>query len=126
MPPRGRSRSVKWYKMAKVSVAYKHERYSKKKKKKKKVNTLRVVSNVKGFTTQDGRTNTTHYKDQYDTRVDQKLLHKCYPARFVLGLSVLVSVDRLVGLVVKVSASRAEDSGIESRLRRDFFRVESY
>ena len=29
-------------------------------------------------------------------------------------------MDRLVGLVVKVSASRAEDPGFESRLRRDF------
>ena len=29
---------------------------------------------------------------------------------------------RLVGLVVKASASRAEDPGFESRLRRDFFR----
>ena len=35
-------------------------------------------------------------------------------------------VDRLVGLVVKASASRAEDPGFESRLRRDFFVVESY
>ena len=34
--------------------------------------------------------------------------------------------DRLVGQVVKASASRAEDPGFESRLRRDFFRVESY
>ena len=33
---------------------------------------------------------------------------------------------RLVGLVVKVSASRAEDPGFESRLCRDFFRVKSY
>ena len=33
---------------------------------------------------------------------------------------------RLVGLVVKASASRAGDPGFESRLRRDFFRVESY
>ena len=31
-----------------------------------------------------------------------------------------------VGLVVKASASRAEDPGFESRLRRDFFGVESY
>ena len=31
--------------------------------------------------------------------------------------------DRLVGLVVKASASRAEDPGFESRLRRDFSRV---
>ena len=28
--------------------------------------------------------------------------------------------DRLVGLVVKASASRAEDPGFESRLGRDF------
>ena len=34
--------------------------------------------------------------------------------------------DRLVGLVVKAYASRAEDPGYESRLRRDFFGVESY
>ena len=34
--------------------------------------------------------------------------------------------DRLVGLVVKASASRAEDPGFEPRLRRDFFGVESY
>ena len=31
-----------------------------------------------------------------------------------------VFVDRLVGLVVKASASRAEDPGFESRWRRDF------
>ena len=34
--------------------------------------------------------------------------------------------DRLVGLVVKASASRAEDPWFESRLRRDFCGVESY
>ena len=34
--------------------------------------------------------------------------------------------DCLVGLVVKASASRAEDPGFESCLRRDFFGVESY
>ena len=33
---------------------------------------------------------------------------------------------RSVGLVVKASASRAEDPGFESRLRRDVFGVESY
>ena len=32
----------------------------------------------------------------------------------------------LVCLVVKASASRAEDPRFESGLRRDFFRVESY
>ena len=34
--------------------------------------------------------------------------------------------NRLDGLVVKASASRAEDPGFESRLRRDFSGVESY
>ena len=34
--------------------------------------------------------------------------------------------NRLVGLVVKASASRAEDPGFESRWRRDFFGVEPY
>ena len=41
-------------------------------------------------------------------------------------LSVLRPFDHLVGLVVKASASRAEGPGFESRLRRDFFGVESY
>ena len=40
--------------------------------------------------------------------------------------SFFLFYDRLVGLVVKASTSRAEDSGFESRLRRDFFGVESY
>ena len=35
-------------------------------------------------------------------------------------------MDRLVGLVVKASVSRAEDPGFESRLRRAFPGVESY
>ena len=37
-----------------------------------------------------------------------------------------LGVFRLVGLVVKASASRPEDPGFDSRLRRDFFGVESY
>ena len=32
----------------------------------------------------------------------------------------------LIGLVVKASASRAEDPGFESGLRQDFFGVKSY
>ena len=39
---------------------------------------------------------------------------------FCKRLSVSPSLDRLVGLVVKASASKAEDQGFESRLRRDF------
>ena len=38
----------------------------------------------------------------------------------------ILTIYRLVGLVVKASASRAEGPGFESRLRRDFFGVESY
>ena len=37
-----------------------------------------------------------------------------------------LSKHRLVGLVVKASASKAEGPWFESRLRRDFFGVESY
>ena len=45
---------------------------------------------------------------------------------FALVINRLLVYDRLVGLVVKASASRAEDPGFDSRLRRDFFGVESY
>ena len=38
---------------------------------------------------------------------------------------VVLFVYRLVGLVVKASASGAKDPGFESRLRRDFSGVES-
>ena len=41
-------------------------------------------------------------------------------------VSWLLKVDRLVGLVVKAFTSRAEGPGFESRLRWDFFGVESY
>ena len=34
--------------------------------------------------------------------------------------------DRLAGLVVKASASGADNQGFESRLRRDFSGIESY
>ena len=37
-----------------------------------------------------------------------------------------VGEDRLVGLMIKASASTAEDPGFESRSRRDLFGVESY
>ena len=49
----------------------------------------------------------------------------CFPeaSRFVFGFTLFylsVYLHRLIGLVVKVSASRAEDSGFESCLRQDF------
>ena len=50
------------------------------------------------------------------------------PAATPLASCLVASLplDRLVGLVVKASASRAEDPRFKPRLRRDFFRVESY
>ena len=39
---------------------------------------------------------------------------------------ILLFLDRLVGLVVKASASRAEGPGFESSGRPDFFGIESY
>ena len=49
-----------------------------------------------------------------------------YPQPTAEDMFISVLQDRLVGLVVKASASRAEGPGFESRLRRDFFGVESY
>ena len=74
---------------------------------------------------------TTGAKDTKATipwKEPQKLATSTGPDRLV-GLVVKASASgagRLIGLVVKASASRAEDPGFESRLRRDFFRVESY
>ena len=53
----------------------------------------------------------------------------CVHARSLTGTqhaSCRTVPHRLVGLVVKASASRAEDPGFESRWRRDFSGVESY
>ena len=45
----------------------------------------------------------------------------------VLGCKpIYPSPNRLLGLMVKASASRVEDPEFESRLRQDFFAVESY
>ena len=41
-------------------------------------------------------------------------------------IASLCCKDRLLGLVVKASASRVEDPVFESCLRRDFSRVESH
>ena len=67
-----------------------------------------------------------HTADQVDI---EDCLHALTRASFIHSfiLSFFLSfLDRLVGLVVKASASRAEGPGFESRLRRDFFGVESY
>ena len=42
------------------------------------------------------------------------------------GHHLSLNIHRLVGLVVKAPALRAEDPGFESHLHRDFFGVESY
>ena len=53
----------------------------------------------------------------------------CWGDSFPFCLSFLLNFcrlrDRLISLVVKASASRAEDPEFESRLRRDFSEVES-
>ena len=41
-------------------------------------------------------------------------------------VNITFLLDRLVGLVVKACASRAEDPGFKSHLRRDFSGSESY
>ena len=48
------------------------------------------------------------------------------PSRLCCQDTMHTGRHRLVGLVVKASASRAEDPGFESRLRRHFSGVESY
>ena len=40
--------------------------------------------------------------------------------------ATFLNIHRLAGLLVRASASRAEDQGFESSLRWNFFRVESY
>ena len=45
---------------------------------------------------------------------------------FYYDFCLSIYIYHLVGLVVKASASRAEGPGFESRLRPDFFGVESY
>ena len=50
----------------------------------------------------------------------------CGKARVAEDWPSLYPCRRLVGLVVKASASRVEGPGFESRLRRDFFGVKSY
>ena len=57
--------------------------------------------------------------------IPDQLVTCCFSSTSVSCLQLLR--DRLVGLVVKASTSRAEGPGFESRWRRrDFFGVESY
>ena len=60
-----------------------------------------------------------------DVSIVQANLSLKYNLHVVMMRQVLVNVHCLVGLVVKASASRAEDPGLESCLRTDFFGVES-
>ena len=75
----------------------------------------------------DGRIDWLGVKHQQLTSKQSVLRAFPLPFTFYLGfVHPLQDLDRFVGLVVKASASRAEDPGFESRLRRDFSGVESY
>ena len=65
-----------------------------------------------------------HYKQRLCSSSRKK--EATDPKAVILSDALSVLQDRLVGLVVKASASRTEDPGFESRLRRDFSGVESY
>ena len=58
----------------------------------------------------------------YQLRTSNSLVHYqlCTSNSLVHSQLLCPPLNRLVGLVVKTSASRAEDPGVESRLRRDF------
>ena len=60
--------------MVEVHGAYKHGWYEKKTKQNKNtwLNSLCEMSTFKVFAKEDGRTNTTHYIDPYDTHMDQE------------------------------------------------------
>ena len=64
------------------------------------------------------------HKPDKSAKCSRNLSHSC--DQFIVYVSNPANGDRLVGLVVKASASRAEGPVFESRLRRDFFGVESY
>ena len=59
----------------------------------------------------------------YNRLNSDRLLNEIWQlfCRVVWQKVVVISLNRLVGLVVNASASRAEDPGFESRLRREFF-----
>ena len=71
-------------------------------------------------------TNNQQQQQQASFHTEQFCWLKPYSSTRPLHPVCSSAANRLVGLVVKVSASRAEDPGFESRLRRDFSGVESY
>ena len=60
--------------------------------------------------------------DKPNMRLERNVLNPPLPPQLHLFYHFPILPDRLVGLVVKASDSRAEGPGFESRLRRDFFR----
>ena len=81
----------------------------------------------------DNSNDKRHWFQSYKQRKEEKgevtsvylgQLYYCFSVRIVLLLLLLL--DRLVGLVVKASASWAEEPGFESCLRQDFSGVGSY
>ena len=60
------------------------------------------------------------------TRVEVILMDELTKAQDLRLNERCLTLDRLAGLVVKVSTSKAEDPGFESHSRRNFSGVESY
>ena len=97
-------------------------------------NGVRTHVNFKGKIPSTGKNSQRRIEPTTQHQAGQRTQHTTNWAILapVLDLTSLSRVllhfpwDRLVGLVVKASASRAEDPGFESRLRREFFGVESY
>ena len=65
-------------------------------------------------------------RDYYETLPSARLSASNTHYLHVFSAYGTLDLDCLVGVVVKASASRAEDPGFVSRLRRDFSGVESY
>ena len=58
-----------------------------------------------------------------ESRSSAVVIEEHYKTRRKKSIRVSQCTHRLVGLVVTASASKAEDPGFESRLRRDFYGV---
>ena len=84
-------------------------------------NTLTLALHIQSLTKADYGQYKCVSENKLGKDSDTMTLYGGSPSSPSLSLS-----DRLVGLVVKASSSRAEDLGFESRLRRDIFMVESY
>ena len=69
---------------------------------------------------QNKQTTTTTTTKYFFLKLTKEIKHSAYPQNDQSISAKRIGHYRLVGLVVKASASRAEDPGFESRLRWDF------